>query len=827
FLRRTTAVPGDEAERLASAAKRMGASRSELLLAAVAAYLYRVTGAPDVVLGLPTMSRLGSTMLRTPGTVSNMLPLPLSVGAGCTATDLVRAAAAELRAARTHQLYRGEDLRRDLGLLGGDRRLYGPVVNLVPFAHDLRFGEHPATAHHLSGGLVDDLSLTVRPDVSGEGPEGLRIDFDANPALFTEDRLADHQARLLLLLERLADEPERPLAETSLLHPGEATVHPVDAPEAVRADDTLTARFEAQAARSPEATAVTHEGTGLSYADVNRRANRLARLLVRRGAGPGRVVALALPRSAQLLVGMLAVLKSGAAYQPLDPDYPGERLRTVTADTSPALLLTDTDVAPALPDLGTATVVLGDADADRETAGYSAADLTDSDRTAPLTADGTAYVIHTSGSTGRPKGVPVPHSHVLRLFTASAAHFDFGPDDVWTLFHSCAFDFSVWEIWGALLHGGRLVVVPHGTSRAPAEFRELLRRERVTVLNQTPSAFEALASADAEHAPAGDGTEPWALRYVVFGGEALEPARLRPWVARYGDHSPALVNMYGITETTVHVTHHRLTRREIEDDTTRSVIGVPLPDLRVHLLDHCLQPVPPGWTGEMYVAGPGVAPGYLDRPELTAQRFVADPFGPPGERMYRTGDLARRTADGLLEYAGRADQQVKIRGFRIEPGEIEAALRRHPAVDRAAVVARPVADTADRMLVAYAVARPGHHAEPSELRSHLAALLPAHMVPGACVLLEALPLTANGKLDAAALPAPDFAPSGGRAPASAGESLVCQLYEELLHLPAATVGPDSNFFDLGGHSLLATRLLTRLRAATGADVAMSALFDAP
>ncbi|MFD0350422.1 amino acid adenylation domain-containing protein [Kitasatospora aburaviensis] len=318
-----------------------------------------------------------------------------------------------------------------------------------------------------------------------------------------------------------------------------------------------------------------------------------------------------------------------------------------------------------------------------------------------------AYVIHTSGSTGRPKGVPVPHGNVLRLF-AAAGDFAFGPEDVWTLFHSYAFDFSVWELWGALLHGGRLVVVPYAVSRAPGDFLELLRRERVTVLNQTPSAFHQLVRADQE-APAG--AAPLALRYVVFGGEALEAAHLRPWLDRHGDRGPELVNMYGITETTVHVTHHRVTREAVEEPNSRGTIGVPLADLRVYVLDHCLQPVPPGTVGEMYVAGPGLALGYLDRPGLTAQRFVADPFGAPGSRMYRTGDLARRAGDGTLEYRGRADQQVKIRGFRIEPGEIEAALVAHPAVAQAAVVARDLGG--DRVLVAYAVPAPAERPDPA------------------------------------------------------------------------------------------------------------------
>ncbi|MFD0381938.1 AMP-binding protein [Streptomyces stramineus] len=336
--------------------------------------------------------------------------------------------------------------------------------------------------------------------------------------------------------------------------------------------------------------AVTYEGASLSYGELNARANRLARLLVERGAGPGHIVALALPRSTELTVGLLAVLKAGAAYLPLDPAYPAERIRSVTEDAAPALLVTGAQVAAALPETGATAIVLGDADTDRDLVARADTDLTDAERLSPLTPGDAAYVIHTSGSTGRPKGVVIPHSNVIRLFETSAAHFAFGPDDVWTLFHSYAFDFSVWEIWGPLLHGGRLLIVPQTTTRSPAEFLELLRTEQVTVLNQTPSAFLQLITADTD-TPAG--TDPLALRYVIFGGEALEPAHLRPWAQRHGTTSPALVNMYGITETTVHVTHQQITDTLIEDPSARSLIGTPLPDLRVYVLDHCLKPVPP------------------------------------------------------------------------------------------------------------------------------------------------------------------------------------------------------------------------------------------
>ncbi|MFF8036157.1 amino acid adenylation domain-containing protein, partial [Streptomyces sp. NPDC016626] len=815
FLRRTAEL---ESAALDAAAARLGVSRTDLLTAATVAYLHRMTAAEDLVLGLATMSRLGSAALRTPGTASDVLPLRVAATPDTPVAELVRTVSDELRDLRRHQQYRGEFLRRDLGLLGTGRRLYGPVLNIVPFDESPVFGGHPTTWHHLSGGAVDDLQISVRP---GARPGGLWLAFDANPALYEEDELALHRERFLTLLHRLAEAaPTTPLRDLDVLLPGE---HPRDTPVHTRpVGHTLTELFERQAATVPGRTAVTCGDERLTYAELNADANRLARLLTEHGAGPGRVVALALERGARLLPALLAVLKTGAAYLPLDPGHPAERLRLVTEDAAPVVLVTERAHAGLAARSACPVVVLDDPETAAGLAGRPAADLTDADRHGPTNPSDTAYIIHTSGSTGRPKGVPVPHANVVRLFSAAAEHFDFGADDVWTLFHSYAFDFSVWEIWGALLHGGRVVVVPYAVSRSPRDFLELLHREGVTVLNQTPSAFEQLIDADLER----DGGAG-ALRYVVFGGEALRPARLRPWADRHGLDRPALVNMYGITETTVHVTHHRLTRADLDDPRRAAVIGRPLADLRVHLLDAAGRPVPPGATGEMYVSGAGVADGYLNRPELTAERFLDDPYGPPGTRMYRSGDLARRRADGTLDYLGRADAQVQIRGFRVEPGEIEAVLAAHPGIVRAAVVVRR-AGNGVQQLVAYTVPAGAEPPSTADLRAHAAARLPEHMVPAACVTVDALPLTANGKLDTAALPAPDFAAAAsGARPTTPEQVLVCGLFEDVLRLPRDTVGTDVNFFDLGGDSLLATRLLARLRHETGAEVPITALFETP
>jgi amino acid adenylation domain-containing protein len=433
-----------------------------------------------------------------------------------------------------------------------------------------------------------------------------------------------------------------------------------------------------------------------------------------------------------------------------------------------------------------------------------------------------AYVIYTSGSTGRPKGVQVTHANVLRLFAATADRFRFDARDVWTLFHSYAFDFSVWEIWGALLHGGRLVVVPYLVSRAPQAFVELLRRERVTVLNQTPSAFRQLIQADA----AGHDGERLGLRLVIFGGEALELESLEPWFARHGDAAPQLVNMYGITETTVHTTCRPLTRADAAAG-RGSLIGSPLPDLRLYLLDGQLRPVPVGVPGEIFVGGAGLARGYLNRPDLTAQRFVPSPHGTtPGARLYRSGDLGRYLADGDIQYLGRADQQVKIRGFRVEPGEIEAALAGQAGVREALVLARED-EPGEKRLVAYLVTGPESEPDVGQLHARLKQSLPDYMLPSAFVLLDALPLTAHGKVDRRALPAPTAARPTTTAYVPArtpAEEEMARLWAEVLGVER--VGVYDSFFELGGHSLLALRLLAEVERKFGVALPLSTIFRA-
>ncbi|MDN0197622.1 amino acid adenylation domain-containing protein [Streptomyces sp. S.PNR 29] len=579
--------------------------------------------------------------------------------------------------------------------------------------------------------------------------------------------------------------------------------------------------FQDVARRAPHRVAVTEPGgPSLTYGDLDSRAESLASRLRAHGIGKGEFVGLCLERGADLIVGLLGILKAGGAYVPLDPDHPAARLdllledtglRTVVAGSRTVPLFAGRDVRLVLADEGGAEAAAAEAIGETADGGPE---------------NGPAYVIHTSGSTGVPKGVVVEHGNVVRLFTTTADRFGFGPDDVWTLFHSVGFDFSVWEIWGALLHGGRLVIVPKEAVRMPERLLALLEDEGVTVLSQTPSAFRGLIAAEGER-PDKAGL---ALRLVVFGGERLDVALLRPWIERHGDTTPELVNMYGITETTVHVTVRRIHAADLRQPEV-SPIGVPLPDLRVRLVDEEGRVVQVGTPGEIQVGGPGVTRGYLNRPELTAARFVEE----EGCRWYRSGDRAVQSADGELLYLGRTDDQIKVRGYRIEPGEVEHCLVRHEGVSAAVVVARDY--DGDVRLVAYVLPSPA--ADTAQLAGHLAeharTSLPAYLRPAVYRLLAEVPLTPQGKTDRAALDAhlldeptteAPGAGGAGRPPAggvSETEAVVARIVEKVLE--RSDIGPDQDVFEAGATSLAFARILAEIQREFGVGVDLAALED--
>ncbi|MGW2332237.1 non-ribosomal peptide synthetase, partial [Streptomyces sp. NPDC001700] len=750
----TFALTEESTRTLTARARAHGLTLNTLVQGAWSVLLSKLTGRDDVVFGTTVSGRPPEI----PGVESmvglfiNTVPVRMTLTPAEPTARMLERLQRDQTVLLPHQHLGLTDIQRAAGVA----ELFDTIVVFENYPYDA--GRLTAPTADPADATSDNSAVRVvgqRTSDQAHYPltlialpgESLRFRLDYRPDLFDRSSVVVWGERFVRVLEGLLAEPGRGVGLVPVLSPEERR----EVVQAWAATDSepsagggsLVDRFEARvAACGGTGVAVSCEGVSLSYGELNAAANRLARVLAGRGVGPESLVAVALPRSVEMVIALLGVLKAGAAYVPVDPSYPADRIAYLLEDADPALAISSVETASQL--RGADWLLLNDPGTVAELAAVSGTDLTDADRVGALLPEHPAYVIYTSGSTGRPKGVVVAHAQVVRLFTATDHWFGFGPDEVWTLFHSYAFDFSVWELWGPLLHGGRLVVVPHTVSRSPEQFLELLVRERVTVLSQTPSAFYQLIQADTENPQLGD---ELVLRCVVFGGEALDLGRLAPWYARHGGRGPRLVNMYGITETTVHVTHRTLDQ-ETASGQPKSLIGGPIPDLRLYILDSALQPAAPGVTGEMYVAGAGLARGYLNRPALTSERFVADPCGGiPGARMYRTGDLARWTADGEWEYLGRADDQVKIRGFRIELGEIQTALTTHPALAQAAVIVREDRP-GDRRLAAYTVTAPGHTTpNPTALRAHLSATLPDHMLPATYTTLPALPLTPNGKLD--------------------------------------------------------------------------------
>ncbi len=613
----------------------------------------------------------------------------------------------------------------------------------------------------------------------------------------TIERLSKHVTRIL---RRMCDAPDAALVTLSMLDDEErrALVEDFNPVEPFPAQQTLHALVEARACERPDAIAVCYDGATLSYGELNRRASQLAHRLQRMGVSRDVRVGVCIDRSIELIVALLGILKAGGAYLPVEPSNPPDRIAFVLEDAEAKLVITQSAQRAKLPTSIPPLFLdeLSALDGEPEQHGHS------QDPSA------LAYVIYTSGSTGKPKGCLIEHRAAVRLFEATAQTYGFADSDVWTMFHSVAFDFSVWEIWGALIYGGRLVVVPYAVSRSPDDFYTMCSSERVTVLNQTPSAFRQFIAAEQRV-----GARPLALRWVIFGGEALEFESLRPWFAQHGDQTPTLVNMYGITETTVHVTE-RVVRLPDLDGAAASAIGTPIRDLSLYVLDERQQLLPIGVPGEIYVAGPGVARGYLNRPELSAQRFMDCPFR-AGARMYRSGDLARRLPSGELDYLGRIDTQVKVRGFRIETGEIENVLRRSGLVRDVAVIAVKV--DRDSELVAYVVGE----APANELRAAVRRELPEYMVPSAFVPLAAIPLTGNGKVDRKALPEPRRVVS--RSGGVDLESQILAVWREVLG--TAEIGLDDSFFDLGGNSLRIVAVANALRERLARPIAVAQLFQ--
>ncbi|USX53632.1 amino acid adenylation domain-containing protein [Lentzea sp. HUAS12] len=800
-------LPAGTSARIGDLAADLGATPFVVQVAAFAALLHRYTGARDLVVGTPVTTRDRPELAGVVGYFVNIIALRLTIDPAATFADLVE----QVRdAAFDAYAYLDVPFDEVVDALALERSArHAPLVQVVFGAHaedpsPLRFGAATATRRmHHNGTSKFDLTWSTFDDGELRGEVEYATDlFDRETVL----RMAGHWRTLLaaaldapeVALWRLSplDAAERaaalaPPRAGSALAPSHNEQAVAPSPAAQEIPLPLHRAFEAAADAHPDRLALTHGDRSWTYAELDAAANRVAHTLAADGVRRGDRVGVLLERGERVVTTILGVLKAGAAYVPVDLTTPQDRADFVFSDTGVDVVVTDDYLTHSR---------LDEAPEHRPDTHVDPADL--------------AYIIFTSGSTGRPKGVAVSHEHVGRLMRSGHDHFEFAETDVWTLFHSYAFDWTVWELWGPLHHGGRLVVVPRVVSRSPEAFADLLAGEGVTRLCLTPSALRTLEGV----------LRSWplplpALRSVMLGGEALDPAVVRRWFAL--EHCPpaVLCNLYGITETTVHVT-----TLDLPDASTfqRSLVGEPMPHLSALVLDERLQPCPVGVAGELYIGGGSLANGYWGRPSLTARRFLPDPYGVvPGGRLYRTGDVARRLAGGGLEYVGRCDDQVKIRGFRIELGEVEAAVTTHPAVTSCVVTVH------DNSLAAY-VTVDGDAPSYAELRAFLAASLPEHMIPATATVLAVIPLTVNGKVDRAALPAPDLGSvrdaDAHVEPATPQEHALAEVYAEVLGVDG--VGAGDNFFHLGGDSIRAVHLAGKLRE-RGWTLELPDLFGAP
>nr|AGS49327.1 long-chain-fatty-acid--CoA ligase [uncultured bacterium esnapd2] len=778
-LRREIPLSQQTSELLAKAAAELGVPWSVVAIAAVATYTSRLTGLSNVVLGLPLTARMSKAALRTPGMVANDLPLRVTVRPSVSFRDLVRQVSQQVSRAVKHQRYRGEDLNSALGVSGGE--LTGTLVNVFSFEQDVRFGDLPTTPHQLSTGAVKDLIVNFYA-ASG----AIRIEFDGNTELYDEKDLAAHQDRLVRLLEALLASVDDAVGAAELIEPDvrDLVVRQWNDTAKAMPEATFASLFAAQVARTPDAIATSYRDDSLTYAELDARSNRVARWLMQLGVGPERFVAVALSRSIDLVVALVAVLKTGAAYVPIDPDYPAERIGFILGDSDPLLVLTESGIAESLPGTHAPLVFLDEV--------LASADPIPG-RVLPVAP---AYVIFTSGSTGRPKGVVIEHRAMGAYLARAREAYPWMAGSTWV--HSpIAFDLTVTGLFSPLVSGGCARLV---------DLDGELPEQQPTFVKGTPSHLGLLDALPGNASPSGA---------LMLGGELLVGEVLQNWRDRNPD--AVVYNVYGATEATVNSVENR-----IEPGTRLPVgpvpVGTPFHNTRIYVLDSALQPVPPGVAGEAYIASTGLARGYLNRAGLTSEKFVACPFGAPGERMYRTGDLLRWTPDGELEFVSRVDSQVKIRGFRIELGEIEAVLSAADTVTQVSVVVRED-QPGDKRLVAYVVG------SADGLREHAAAMLPEYMVPSAFVQLDELPLTPNGKLDRRALPAPDYAAGAGRTARTPRQEILCGLFAEVLSLPQ--VGIDDNFFVLGGHSLSTLQLIGRVRSVLGSELSVRQVFEAP
>ncbi|MBK5491094.1 amino acid adenylation domain-containing protein [Bacillus sp. TH17] len=777
-----------------------------LFVAAFSLSMYRWTSSLDIALGMAYGNRMTKMERELIGMMVSTVPLRMDMDPEEEVLSFIGRVSRKQSKSLRHQKYPFDLLLKQINKENNSNvRLFGTTI-------DYRDRDESGDSLWIPNGEeMQDFAVHIEnlTDI-----DSLQVHIDYRKELFSKEEINRFFKTMLAIIENTFKNPKQKVSEIEIISEEDKRKSLVefnnpklDFPAQV----TIHELFEKQAMIYPNSIAVTYEKGKVTYRELNERANQLAHYLQKKGVGPDTLVGLCVERSLEMIVGILGILKAGGAYVPLDPTYPEQRLQYILEDAGIQLFVTQESLKELkwLPE-NIKSICL---DRDRD-------EIEQESKTLPISnvnPQHLAYVIYTSGSTGNPKGVMVEHHNVIRLFKSTECWYQFNEKDTWTLFHSYAFDFSVWEIWGALLYGGKLVVVPYWISRSPKDFYQLLVEEEVTVLNQTPSAFRQLIQVCEQE----DENKNLQLRYVIFGGEALEPISLLPWFQRYGEKEPQLINMYGITETTVHVTYYPITLDDVQH-ASRSNIGKRIPDLEVYILDAYQQPVPIGVDGELYIGGAGLARGYLNRPELTAERFISHPFSSDSKaRLYRTGDLARYLPDGNLDYRGRIDHQVKIRGFRIEIGEIESTLNAYASIKEAVVIVRED-QPGDKRLVAYVVG----DGNVGAWREYLKAKLPSYMVPSGFVTMEAIPLTANGKVDREALPVPEERQikSEAVAPRNSNEQILATIWKHVLGVKK--VGIYDNFFEIGGDSILSIQIISQA-SQVGLKLTPKQMFECP
>ena len=768
--------------------------RADLALALTALWLGRLCSRTEYAAGFIFMRRMGSAALTATGPVLNVLPLAVTIDAGETLAELAARLAGQLKKMRRHQRYDAEQIVRDSGKAAGDEPLFGPVLNIKVFDYQLDIDGVQAITHTLATGPVNDLELALFPDEAG----GLSLEVLANKQRYDKQTLGNHIARLSALLAQFADNPALRCGDVNMLSAAEAEqLQRVNATAVDLPLTTLSARVAEQAAKTPDAPALADGRWQFSYREMRQQVVALAEQLRARGVKPGDSVAVALPRSVFLTLALHGIVEAGAAWLPLDTGYPDDRLRMMLEDARPSLLITSEDQRARFSDIpGLESLCYQHP--------LAAADA------APLALsqpEHTAYIIFTSGSTGRPKGVMVGQTAIVNRLLWMQDHYPLTADDVVAQKTPCSFDVSVWEFWWPFIAGAQLVMAEPEAHRDPLAMQQFFARYGVTTTHFVPSMLAAfVASLNTENV-----ASCHTLRRVFCSGEALPTALCREWEELTG---APLHNLYGPTEAAVDVSWYPACGPELAAVTGASVpIGWPVWNTGLRILDASMRPVPPGVAGDLYLTGIQLAQGYLGRPDLTASRFIADPYA-PGERMYRTGDVARWLDNGAVEYLGRSDDQLKIRGQRIELGEIDRAMSALPdvaqAVAHACVFNQAAATGGDaRQLVGYLVSESGLPLDTEALKARLGEQLPPHMVPVVLMQLAELPLSANGKLDRKALPLPTLGGErSGRPPEPGMETLVAAAFSQLLGCEVNDI--DADFFALGGHSLLAMRLAAQL-----------------